>query len=464
MPIKFDDVIDVMNMCFQKVENTKELYIKKNIRKPYLDMVDKILNEINLFNNNLHNTVSKLEKDVYLDNPNFLKVNSVENNVIKLDSENNIDLDILKEYNFNLVNRIKNLKVNSIEEYFEDDIRFYEYLSEILNELNSLRLDFLKFYRNFRNGKSGNLIKMEADFYGYIDNKVNKVDRYIKKLEDNLSTINEAYDESLKNIDNMNKTYIQLNSNISNIYNDINMFNENLIQVKKNTDEFINVSTSEVEAELTNFKDQMILKMKKHLDDFEFDKTNSKEIIYGYVDEIGETSKKFNEFISDETSIKLTNNFKDKAGTERNWYYFFNAVSGIIIGVAIWMSYSSLAEFSKNHAKDFTQLDLYYLSIRLLFSFLIFSTITFTNKLANKHYYHWKKNESTYLKLTALKSFIANMSPEKQQDIHEKLIDVYFGKEDLDPTIYKKMDNSNNDLIKFFTDKGIGIVNSKKTD
>lgn len=124
MPIKFDDVIDVMNMCFQKVENTKELYIKKNIRKPYLDMVDKILNEINLFNNNLHNTVSKLEKDVYLDNPNFLKVNSVENNVIKLDSENNIDLDILKEYNFNLVNRIKNLKVNSIEEYFEDDIRF----------------------------------------------------------------------------------------------------------------------------------------------------------------------------------------------------------------------------------------------------------------------------------------------------------------------------------------------------
>lgn len=75
-----------------------------------------------------------------------------------------------------------------------------------------------------------------------------------------------------------------------------------------------------------------------------------------------------------------------------------------------------------------------------------------------------KKNESTYLKLTALKSFIADMSPDKQQEIHEKLIDVYFGKEDLDPTIYKKMDNSSNDLIKFFTDKGINLVNSKKTD
>lgn len=171
------------------------------------------------------------------------------------------------------------------------------------------------------------------------------------------------------------------------------------------------------------------------------------------IENISNTSRSFNEFISEETSIKLTNNFKTKSETERNLYYGFNVVSAIIIGVAIWMSYSSLTNFAEKHSTDFTQLDLYYLAIRLLFSFLIFSTIAFTNKLANKHYYHWKKNESTYLKLTALKSFIADMSPEKQQEIHEKLIDVYFGKEDLDPTIYKKYDSSTDNLLKILADK-----------
>lgn len=179
---------------------------------------------------------------------------------------------------------------------------------------------------------------------------------------------------------------------------------------------------------------------------------------------ISNTSRSFKEFISEETSIKLTNNFKTKSETERNWYYGFNAISAIIIGVAIWMSYSSLSEFSKNHAENFTELDLYYLGIRLLFSFLIFSTIAFTNKLSNKHYFHWKKNESTYLKLTALKSFIAEMSSEKQQEIHEKLIDVYFGKEDLDPTIYKKYDNSADSLLKILADKVPNIRSNPKVD
>ncbi|MDY6451592.1 hypothetical protein [Acinetobacter faecalis] len=465
MQLEFDEIKNLINICFQKVENTKEYLLKKNVRQPYLEMVDKILNEINLFNNNLHNTLNNFEKDIYIDNPIFIKDHSIdEKKRIRIDYEKNIDLEMLKEYNLNLENRIKNLKINSLGEHFEDDIYFYEYLNEILNEINRLRLDFLKFYRNFRNGKSGNLVKMESDFYNYIDNRVNKVDRYFKKIEEKLKNIDVDYDESLKNIDKMNNTYMQLSSNVSNIYNDINVLNENLVQVKKNTDEFINSSILNFEAELISFKDQMLISMKSHLDDLELDKESSQIKISSYIDGIGKTSRKFNEFISDETSIKLTDNFKAKASTEKKWYYVFNATSAIIIGVAIWMSYSSLTEFAKNHAEDFTQLDLYYLAIRLLFSFLIFATVAFTNKLANKHYYHWKKNESTYLKLTALKSFIADMSPEKQQEIHEKLIDVYFGKEDLDPTIYRKLDNSNNDLIKFFTDKGVSLVSAKKNE
>ncbi|UIJ77056.1 hypothetical protein [Acinetobacter sp. SH20PTE14] len=251
----------------------------------------------------------------------------------------------------------------------------------------------------------------------------------------------------------LNINYIDFNNKISDSFKKLTSISieintlENELSLYKNSinkqlSEFISVEKKYIDDHLVNLLNNLNIKFEE-----------AEVQINNQIEKIENTSKSFNDFISDETSIKLTNNFKEKSESERKWYYGFNMVSGIAIIFAICMSYFSLTEFADNHAKNFTQLDLYYLGIRLLFSFLIFSTVAFTNKLANKHYYHWKKNESTYLKLTALNSFIANMSPEKQQEIHEKLIDVYFGKEDLDPTIYKKYDNTSENILKLFADK-----------
>lgn len=359
------------------------------------------------------------------------------------DGENNNDfLYLIDEFNENFMQDLFKLNI-------EDVVLTYNSngLINIIKELKEIREDFSKFYKNIKT----------SDFE-ISNNELNS------KLEKKVKLFSQRANVIEKNISNIENNYVEILGNMNKVYEDLNVFNDKLYKMNSYVMEVKDKLYQELNDSIKSIDHDSTTRIKKIVDDFyqQVDE-NTKNMNIEMVN-ISNTSRSFKEFISEETSIKLTNNFKTKSETERNWYYGFNAISAIIIGVAIWMSYSSLSEFSKNHAENFTELDLYYLGIRLLFSFLIFSTIAFTNKLSNKHYFHWKKNESTYLKLTALKSFIAEMSSEKQQEIHEKLIDVYFGKEDLDPTIYKKYDNSADSLLKILADKVPNIRSNPKVD
>lgn len=50
-----------------------------------------------------------------------------------------------------------------------------------------------------------------------------------------------------------------------------------------------------------------------------------------------------------------------------------------------------------------------------------------------------EKNEGIYLRLTALKPFISAMPDEKKVQIHEKLVDVYFGKDEQEQNLNQKL-------------------------
>ena len=376
------------------------------------------------------------------------KINNLENdylNVENLTSKINdlIDLDIEKKYkesislidnfNLNIVDDIRKLKIeNAIVDSDLNELIF------IMDELKNIREKFSNFYKGLK-------VK-EVEYNSEVNELNNKLEKKIKLFSQRANVIE-------KNISNIENNYSEMLTNINKFYDDLNSFNDKLYKMNGYVSELSDKLHSELNSTIKSIDNESNMKVRNIIENLNKKIEEKKEEIELEVQNISGTSRSFKEFISEETSIKLTNNFKTKSEIEKKWYYGFNAVSAIIIGVAIWMSYTSLTEFAKNHSESFTQLDLYYLGIRLLFSFLIFSTIAFTNKLANKHYFHWKKNESTYLKLTALKSFIADMTPDKQQEIHEKLIDVYFGKEDLDPTIYKKYDNTSENILKLFADK-----------
>lgn len=51
-----------------------------------------------------------------------------------------------------------------------------------------------------------------------------------------------------------------------------------------------------------------------------------------------------------------------------------------------------------------------------------------------------------FLRLTALKSFIADMSESKKREIHEKLVDVYFGKDEQEQNLNQKLKDLPNNI------------------
>lgn len=385
------------------------------------------------------------------------KINNLENDYLKnrnidfqtnneFDDEENYKeiLESINEFNQNFSESLFKLKIN--DAILSADLNELIY---IMDNLKTIKDGFSKFYRNLKSKEK------DVDSEKYELNI--KLEKKIKLFSQRANVIE-------KNISNIENNYAEILGNMNKVYEDLNVFNDKLYKMNGYVSELKSKLHSELNDSIKSIDNDSSVKIKNIIENFNKEVGEQQENMVLEIENISNTSKSFKEFISEETSVKLTNNFKTKSDTERKWYYIFNAISAFIIAIVIWMSYSSLTEFADKHANEFTQLDLYYLAIRLLFSFLIFSTITFTNKLANKHYFHWKKNESTYLKLTALKSFIADMSHDKQQEIHEKLIDVYFGKEDLDPTIYKKYDSSSDDLLKIFAEKFPSFGNQKKAD
>ncbi|MGE8624806.1 hypothetical protein [Acinetobacter schindleri] len=253
MIFDFDKIIDLINLYLDKVDSTKKSYINSNVRKPYVDMVEKIQKELELFNVNIVSTLDNLDK--YVNDQQVLKIEDID----KL-KQNNIFVDgLIKkeniiEYNLNLINRLKILKINSIDEYFDDDIRFYEYLNDIYSEINRIRLSFLKHYRDIKKGSSNSLLKIESEFYNYIDNKIEFVDRYTKNIEDKINSLSLEYNNAYKNIENINGKYTKLSSNINSIYNDINEFNDRLVNANKNIDEHFIALSSDIEQKFNEKK------------------------------------------------------------------------------------------------------------------------------------------------------------------------------------------------------------------
>lgn len=238
------------------------------------------------------------------------------------------------------------------------------------------------------------------------------VDNNIKNLQEEGNDLRNDINKSLKEIHELGRIINSLETNVEKSY--------------KNT---LETTTKKIEEEFRN----VVSSFSNELDETD-------RLIQHEVSSIKETSQSFKEFIGDETAIKMTNDYKNKSFWEMIMYYIFTGLSIIVIILAFCLSWHTLDNFITDHkSKEFTQLDLIFLSIRLIFSIIIFSTVAFTSRLAARSYLYWKKNEGIYLRLTALKPFIADMEPAKKTEIHEKLVDVYFGKDHGDHSLNEKI-------------------------
>lgn len=448
-------MFEELNISIERLE------IYKNIVDEYISMLrDKGVSDIYI------EAAIKLKKEFVLFKANIKNINRGNFNGTIRESQardinegvrvlissyvNEEDYNLIKKYNNNLNERLGSLRFNYIEnKFFEDNVQFYKVIMESWEKLNKLRLDFLKFYREVKNKNkpsSEQMVTLEKNFYSYINDKKKEIDINFVSYENKIKSVLSKYNIANDDLDDLNKSYLKVSEEVNGIYSRLTEINTNIFNLNN---EF-NKRVGEFEAELLlrayKVEEKIRTDMVGVVENFTKELSETDLLIKNELNSIQNTSQSFKDFISDEASIKLTNDYKAKALWEMRAYYFFNFMSLAIISFALYFSYSSLSDFAVKHNGNYTSLDLTYLGIRLLFSILIFSTITFTSRLASKSYVYWKKNEGIFLRLTALKSFIADMSDTKKEEIHEKLVDVYFGKDEQDQNFNQKMKDLPNNI------------------
>ncbi|KQQ75957.1 hypothetical protein [Acinetobacter sp. Leaf130] len=448
-------MFEELNISIEKVERYKNIveeYISmlrdKEVGELYVEAVIKLKKEFALLRANLKN-INRGNFNGYLGGFNSWGSNERDSILIS-NHVSEEDYNLIKKYNYNLNERLGSLEFNYLEhKFFEDNVQFYKMIMDSWEKLNKLRLDFLKFYREIKGknkSSSERMVALENNFYSYINEKKKEIDINFVSYENKIKSVLSKYNIANDDLDDLNKSYLKVSEEVKGIYGRLTEINSNIFNLNN---EF-NKRVGEFEAELLlrayKVEEKIRSDMVGVVEDFTKELSETDVLIKTELNSIQNTSQSFKDFISDETSIKLTNDYKSKALWEMRAYYFFNFMSLAIISFALYFSYSSLSDFAVKHNGNYTSLDLTYLGIRLLFSILIFSTITFTSRLASKSYVYWKKNEGIFLRLTALKSFIADMSDTKKEEIHEKLVDVYFGKDEQDQNFNQKMKDLPNNI------------------
>lgn len=159
----------------------------------------------------------------------------------------------------------------------------------------------------------------------------------------------------------------------------------------------------------------------------------------------------YKSILSNKTQDEISKHYSKKANSEKITYWIATVVSIVIIIIAIVAAWTGLDTYYKNYVSvsicqfevDYQScLDkiyavreasksyaVFYLSMRLVFSLLLFLTVIYTSRIAIRAYNHWRHSENMHLKLASLNPFIGNLDKQKRDEIHIGLVPDYFGKD-----------------------------------
>lgn len=396
--------------------------------------------------------LSNLVNDKYIL---YLELNDIRNVVAEINafnsamfpSENMQDGSFLDEF----LNKIKNKNIDkknldgTVNKLYYDMYSLYKIRSNIVDESNRLEMLLRDIKNNFINDVS----KFTNDYH-----------ESTKVLESNIQKTMENFNDKTSSIvEETNRIELrmqEIDSKVINVRNDI--INE-VDDIKKEARDNIKLIIDDTKKEAKNNINLIV-------DEVKLKSSLSLSLLKDDIDKIDEEIESYKIIVSDKTTEQLTSVYKKEAKWEKIAYYIFNILSFIVIIIAIIFSWTTLNDFmKKNPGPEYGNGALTFLALRLVVSMIIFSAVVFTSRLASKSYHYWKKNEGIYLRLTALKPFISAMPPEKKIEIHEKLVDVYFGKDDQDQNLNQKIQDLPNNITQLLgkvVDQTSGIIDSAK--
>jgi len=388
-----------------------------NLLKP-LQELERTTSQLVEIYNNLYPIISKNEqlKNFFSKNKNILytsqetisSLNSLINNknINDISSEINKIIDI---FNKTTIIDFKNKNGNV-------DNLYYQMLS-----LYRTRISLIDYQKNL----SSDLDYEKAEIYNIVNN-------FKDEIKNTKEVLNKEFERNKKNL-------IQSNENL-------NMLIQN--QEEKIVNQSSKISSSKIEIDnLSQVLEKHINEQKDKINNnlldtatiIQDDIQNTKENLDNEAKKLNITMENHKKIISLSTSEIMLEKFKTNSRIEMWTYYILNILSLAAIIFLVWETYQSIETYIATDIKKLKERDFNYILLKLSLTVISFFILVFISRISNKAHHHWKHNENIYLKLYALKPYISDMSPEKQLEIQEKLIDVYFGKED-------KSDEKNNDL------------------
>jgi len=333
---------------------------------------------------------------------------------------------------------------------FYDDL---SKISRIVNKLETLTNNFFsqKQIKNISKVKEGQESPALIAIESYISSLVNN----LASLH-NESTIVDRLDISTEENEKLNSTLKNLMDRLETLT--INKINESLSINDKNLEEISDKSSKEATEYLeklydnTNKKTSDILaklqqeisdlqastkqNIVEQIDQIKTDLVNSKTELVGLVGDL----EAYKSIVNHETEKEISKHYAEKATSEKRTYWGATILSIVIIVVSICLAWSGLDGYYKTYVaetnleklkalKQTAEYAKIYLGFRLVLSFLLFSTVIYTSRIAYRAYIHWRHSESMKLKLSSLRPFINQLEPDDRKQIHKDLVPDYFGKD-----------------------------------
>ncbi|MEN3968664.1 hypothetical protein [Acinetobacter sp. BWR-L5] len=399
----------------------------KQTRKVSSILKDNILNEIylskDIFNNKIknldHNISSVMSISTNLINTSSVSINNIKNFEKKNIVANHINFETqIRKFVQEISYLILNIKSNLIE------------ISSLINELNiaitSERYEFSEYLKESFQRK----ISQDAQLlFKKIENNSNKIisnyEFEVKKVQDEYSKVLNDFNLLKESFENSEKTNKELLLKLSNYDKKLS---ENLENKNKDINIKMNEKFSEIDSSCNTKLAEIESSCNTKLTEIESScNTKIEEIDATYMT-AKNTYKQFSKLAEGAALLSLTDNYNLKAKEEQAEYKKFRGYTSYALYAAIGCTILILGIPIVEYWAENPPVNTNYFTVltRLTISFMFFVLALFFSKQAAKHYECYQENNRTYLQLSSLEPFIANMTPDEQKEIRKGLIPSYF--------------------------------------
>jgi hypothetical protein len=254
-------------------------------------------------------------------------------------------------------------------------------------------------------------------------------DKYYKDVESStIESNNRDYNEEVVLLQ---KKIITLDKKINRILN-----GSGFSEVHADLTKQASAIFASLQQEVSNLQANTQVHITKQIENIRAEILSSKTNLESLVGDL----ESYKRIVNRKSEEEIAKYYAEKAISEKKSYWLTTTVSILIIFISLSVAWSGLHDYYETYViqtsslkvevlKNTAEYAKIYLIFRLLFSFLLFLTVVYTSRIAYRAYVHWRHSEGMKLKLSSLRPFINQLTPEDRRQIYKDLIPDYFNKD-----------------------------------